>query len=433
MAQVPKPLEDLVRIIARSFYSDIHVVVIDFLVREKYVRQDVLSKRLHLPVKELRTLLLKLQEQKILKSEVRLQKKTQKNTEYQRAMKATFWYIDFYNLVDNITYRVDNMRHLVQEKVAQGQLYQTFRCPRCKEVYSSLDSSRLFVPSEGVMRCDNIILRNTVCGGIVEEVELEGQAASLKELQSRMENELRPILERVAEAESLQVPAHPLEGMDSEQLGMIVTEGQEESIQWEENKESAPRKEEKESLEPYLEQQVKVELVPSGETDGGRVDNVSKLDYTPSWFAEREDNRNVEKELIVELEESLLEAQQKESSVSFQKNEDKISYSLAYYQSLMGQDEQVSNISEIAQEDDILFEDVVGEDSFWQVAQESNISSFIVKQNGETFVKVQGEMMKLEYITEEHCNRMTTDEYLAYYEAVMQLNREEQTLTVHEK
>jgi GTP cyclohydrolase FolE2 len=35
MAQVPKQVEDLVRVIARAFYTDLYIVVIDALVREK--------------------------------------------------------------------------------------------------------------------------------------------------------------------------------------------------------------------------------------------------------------------------------------------------------------------------------------------------------------------------------------------------------------
>ncbi|GJD06001.1 General transcription factor IIE subunit 1 [Galdieria sulphuraria] len=69
MAQVPKQVEDLVRMIARAFYTDLYIVVLDALVREKYIRQDLLSKKLHVPTKELRKLLLKLQEQKLVQCE----------------------------------------------------------------------------------------------------------------------------------------------------------------------------------------------------------------------------------------------------------------------------------------------------------------------------------------------------------------------------
>ncbi|EME29482.1 transcription initiation factor TFIIE alpha subunit [Galdieria sulphuraria] len=350
MAQVPKQVEDLVRMIARAFYTDLYIVVLDALVREKYIRQDLLSKKLHVPTKELRKLLLKLQEQKLVQCEVRVQRKPTKNnnssTEYQRAIKATFWYIDYVHLVDVIKYRVDGMRQKVNEMMAEGLVYQSFQCQKCKEVYSSLDSARLFVPAEGVLRCDNVILRNTLCKGLVEEVEWEGQVATIKELQTRMENELRPILEMVAQTEQEKVPSHPLEGLDADQLGTIISENPDEQPSWDTLREelyntSQPLSTDKKDVEKEEHSQVKVEIVAAeGGTSQEEV-NEQGFQHVPSWFeakrkweGSKEESKKssvLEKDWIVELEDS-----QQQTDVKSSEQGPLEEYSLAYYRSLIG-------------------------------------------------------------------------------------------------
>lgn len=432
MASVPKQVEDLVRIIARAFYTDLYIVVLDALVREKYIRQDLLSKKLHIPTKELRKLLLKLQEQKLVKCEVRVQRKPAKNntTEYQRAIKATFWYIDYVNLVDIIKYRVDGMRQKVMERMAEGHIYQSFQCQKCKEVYSSLDSARLFVPTEGVLRCDNVILRNTLCNGLVEEVELEGQMHTVKELQTRMENELRPILEMVAKAEQETVPVHPLEGLDADQLGTIISEDPNEQPTWDmlreefyEKQTAQPQPEEKKQ-EPNA-SQIKVEIVATGEEGTSySKEPLEVKQHVPSWFEEnkadtvkKEQENEQENNWIVELEDSQL---QKTDPLSEQLPVE--DYSLAYYRSLMEASQTASQAkekdSELSQEPDVLFEETL-KDTF--LDQERDLStSNVLMQDGKVMVKVQGQLVALKDVKETHLKQMTTEEYLAYYETLMQ-------------
>ncbi|KAK4526913.1 hypothetical protein GAYE_SCF29G4832 [Galdieria yellowstonensis] len=431
MAQVPKQVEDLVRVIARAFYTDLYIVVIDALVREKYIRQDLLSKKLHVPMKELRKLLLKLQEQKLVKCEVRVQRKPAKNSgEYPRAIKATFWYIDYVNLVDMTKYRVDGMRQKVAEMISQGHLHQSFQCQKCKEVYSSLDTARLFVPSQGVLRCDNVILRNTVCNGLVEEVELQGQVASIKELQTRMENELRPILELLAQAEQERVPVHPLEGLDAGQLGTIISENPEEQPSWDMLREElhknsqASLEDSKDSAQREQDSQVKVEIVAADDaTQQGANDTLEeeqqqggRSHIAPSWFQEKtsEPNLGADNDWTVELEDysQTPKQQQKEEQVSLLDEEE---YSLAYYRSLM----------EEASDNQTWSQSPTEEESDWLVSsQEPEQSCNILMENGQVVVKVQGQLVPLKDVKETHLKQMTTEEYLAYYETLMQTSKQ---------
>lgn len=415
------------------------------------IRQDLLSKKLHVPMKELRKLLLKLQEQKLVKCEVRVQRKPAKNSgEYPRAIKATFWYIDYVNLVDMTKYRVDGMRQKVAEMISQGHLHQSFQCQKCKEVYSSLDTARLFVPSQGVLRCDNVILRNTVCNGLVEEVELQGQVASIKELQTRMENELRPILELLAQAEQERVPVHPLEGLDAGQLGTIISENPEEQPSWDTLREElhknsqASLEDSKDSAQREQDSQVKVEIVAADDaTQQGANDTLEEQQggrshIAPSWFQEKtsEPNLGADNDWTVELEDysQTPKQPQKEEQVSLLDEEE---YSLAYYRSLMEEASDNQTWSQSPTGKDIYIyiyasfgnisnlTKMTEEESDWLVSsQEPEQSCNILMENGQVVVKVQGQLVPLKDVKETHLKQMTTEEYLAYYETLMQTSKQ---------
>ncbi|GJD06002.1 General transcription factor IIE subunit 1 [Galdieria sulphuraria] len=323
--------------------------------------------------------------------------------------------------------------------MAEGLVYQSFQCQKCKEVYSSLDSARLFVPAEGVLRCDNVILRNTLCKGLVEEVEWEGQVATIKELQTRMENELRPILEMVAQTEQEKVPSHPLEGLDADQLGTIISENPDEQPSWDTLREelyntSQPLSTDKKDVEKEEHSQVKVEIVAAeGGTSQEEV-NEQGFQHVPSWFeakrkweGSKEESKKssvLEKDWIVELEDS-----QQQTDVKSSEQGPLEEYSLAYYRSLIGaSDSQTVSQKEKEEESEwfssqesetLLFEETL-ENSLFDQEKESTKSCDILVQNGEVMVQVRGQLIALKDVKESHLKEMTTDEYLAYYETLMQ-------------
>lgn len=53
--------------------------------------------------------------------------------------------------------------------------------------------------------------------------------------------------------------------------------------------------------------------------------------------------------------------------------------------------------------------------------QERDLStSNVLMQDGKVMVKVQGQLVALKDVKETHLKQMTTEEYLAYYETLMQ-------------
>ena len=62
--------ESLLSTIARAFYSDDCVMLIDILLRDKYLRDDDMAPRLNLPAKQLRRTLQFLEEEMLVKHEL---------------------------------------------------------------------------------------------------------------------------------------------------------------------------------------------------------------------------------------------------------------------------------------------------------------------------------------------------------------------------
>lgn len=62
--------EALISTVARAFYSDDCVMLIDVLLRDKYLRDDDMAPRLSLPAKQLRRTLQFLEEEMLVKHEL---------------------------------------------------------------------------------------------------------------------------------------------------------------------------------------------------------------------------------------------------------------------------------------------------------------------------------------------------------------------------
>jgi transcription initiation factor IIE alpha subunit len=122
--------ERLVATVARAFYTDAVIVILDALVREKYLREDEFGPRLKLPDKDVKKILNQLHEEMLL----RVQDVTMEDGRPSRC-----WYIDYQLFVHVVRYRV----HLIQSEITAELNDIFFQCPTCKEKYSELTVQRL--------------------------------------------------------------------------------------------------------------------------------------------------------------------------------------------------------------------------------------------------------------------------------------------------
>lgn len=128
--------EDLVRCVARAFYSDPYVVLLDALLLESFIIDEELSPRLKIGKKEIQRITNHLELEMIIASE------SVPIDGHKAFLKC--YYINYQTFVDSVRLRV----HLMQREIQQQERTELkdvyFECPKCGNKYTSLEVQRLF-------------------------------------------------------------------------------------------------------------------------------------------------------------------------------------------------------------------------------------------------------------------------------------------------
>jgi transcription initiation factor IIE alpha subunit len=142
--------EKLVQTVARAFYPDNVVAILDALVREKYIREEELGPRLKLPNKEIRKVLCQLQEEMIVKCEdVTMEDRRTSQCWYVLSCLTLFdlyysnRYVDYQLFTHVVRYRIHKMKTEVHSKERDELTRMYFLCPTCHARYSELDAQTL--------------------------------------------------------------------------------------------------------------------------------------------------------------------------------------------------------------------------------------------------------------------------------------------------
>ena len=118
-------VEKLVKTVTRAFYSDTVVVVMDALLREKFIREEEIGPRLRLKEKDWRKVINQMEEELLINSEKVLMEDMRQPSVY---------YIDYQMFVDVVRYRIYLMRKKVNSAQSQEIAEVKYKCPTCKRV-----------------------------------------------------------------------------------------------------------------------------------------------------------------------------------------------------------------------------------------------------------------------------------------------------------
>ena len=195
--------EALISTTARAFYDDDVVCLIDVLLRDKFLRDDDMAPRLHLPARQLRRTLQFLEEQRLVKHELvdDLCSGGSQNTK--------FWYIDYNMSVHVIRLRI----HLLQSKLQSFELRarssSLYLCPgykneRCNGKYTETDAQRMVDTNSGRFLCRECVraYTNHPNAPPVEEYTLQ-LVDNQVELKSAMDNLRRVNVQFSSKMESI--------------------------------------------------------------------------------------------------------------------------------------------------------------------------------------------------------------------------------------
>ena len=144
--------EALISTVARAFYDDDAVCLIDVLIRDKFLRDDDMAPRLSLPAKKLRSTLQFLQEEHLVKSE------TVDDLAQGGSQATKFWYIDYNHAVHTIRLRLHLLRKQLVEAEMRARSSSFYLCPgykkkRCNGRYTEEEAQQVVDPSAGLFLC----------------------------------------------------------------------------------------------------------------------------------------------------------------------------------------------------------------------------------------------------------------------------------------
>mmetsp|Transcript_14535 Transcript_14535/g.32769 ORF Transcript_14535/g.32769 Transcript_14535/m.32769 type:complete len:155 (+) Transcript_14535:18-482(+) len=144
--------ESLIATVARAFYDDEAICLIDVLIRDKFLRDDDMAPRLNMPAKKLRSTLQFLQDEHLVKSE------TVDDLRQGGSQSTKFWYVDYNHAVHTIRLRLHLLRRELEAKESSSRSSSFYLCPgydqrRCNGRYTEEEAQQMVDMKTGAFLC----------------------------------------------------------------------------------------------------------------------------------------------------------------------------------------------------------------------------------------------------------------------------------------
>jgi transcription initiation factor TFIIE subunit alpha len=153
--------EALISTVARAFYDDDAVCLIDVLIRDKFLRDDDMAPRLSLPARKLRATLQFLQEEHLVKFE------TVDDLTQGGSQATKFWYIDYNHAVHSIRLRMHLLRIQLEQAEKRARSSSLYLCPgydtkRCNGSYTEEEAQQIVNTETGLFLCQQCFMKYEV-------------------------------------------------------------------------------------------------------------------------------------------------------------------------------------------------------------------------------------------------------------------------------
>jgi len=144
--------EALISAVARAFYEDEHAVLIDVLLRDKFLRDDDMGPRLSLPARQLRRALQFLQYEQLVKYEL------VDDLAQGGSQQTKFWYIDINHAVHVIRLRIHLLRRKLEQAELRARSSSVYLCPgyekkTCNGRYTETEAQMIVDAGTGLFLC----------------------------------------------------------------------------------------------------------------------------------------------------------------------------------------------------------------------------------------------------------------------------------------
>ncbi|AFP65483.1 TATA binding protein of transcription factor IIE (nucleomorph) [Chroomonas mesostigmatica CCMP1168] len=175
--KIPNSILKILKLTISSFYSDIHIVIIDFLLKLGYASEYSISKELGIPIEKIRMTLNNLNNDNFVEFEERffkqinLKKEKNKKQIHQKFYKLKYWYINANSITFTIRQKIWKIFNTTNNENQIDEEIFLF-CPRkmCGKKFSISDINSLSLnDNTGKFSCNNYINPDVVCGAQLYE------------------------------------------------------------------------------------------------------------------------------------------------------------------------------------------------------------------------------------------------------------------------
>mmetsp|Transcript_3586 Transcript_3586/g.7416 ORF Transcript_3586/g.7416 Transcript_3586/m.7416 type:complete len:216 (+) Transcript_3586:2159-2806(+) len=182
---IPASVSSLIKTVIRTFYSDLHIQVIEVIIRVGYTSEYTISKELEIKIEKVKLVTNSLYNENFVKFEDRIFKKQKERKKdfTHKIYKIKFWFIDSNSFIWNLKERIRkfflNQKHLNRDR---GVII--FKCPRkiCGKKFSAVEIAGIpFDHLNGILTCNNYLNQKIICGTeLIENKEYDSNSIQLK-------------------------------------------------------------------------------------------------------------------------------------------------------------------------------------------------------------------------------------------------------------
>lgn len=193
------------QMVARQFYSDQHVIVVDLLSKYQVMPADILASSLGIQIKDLLQIANQLVRDRLLgiykRSETR--ETATATSVFTRSAIRNYFYIDRKVFLDVIKWRMMKMRSQIDSVLRNELDNKGYMCPRCGKSYSTLDVAALLDPVTNLA----FICDVPGCGSELVDNEDAEDVRRSKDRLKRFNEQCGPILDRLRRIDTIVLPS----------------------------------------------------------------------------------------------------------------------------------------------------------------------------------------------------------------------------------
>ncbi|OZC11318.1 TFIIE alpha subunit [Onchocerca flexuosa] len=198
LEELPENLIRFASLMVKTFYGKEHYIVLDYVQRNKCIKEDDLRQLIKFDQRFLRTILMQLKVDKILKERL-----VSEETDG-RARKVNYYFINYKALLNVAKYKIDHMRQRLEVKDKDEVHKASYRCTGCQYQYDAMEMDKIFDPLTQELCCWR-------CQQIVEPDETAGPTDETRSSLARFNEQMTPFFSMLQSLYGIRLARHLVE------------------------------------------------------------------------------------------------------------------------------------------------------------------------------------------------------------------------------